>query len=136
MGIIRGKKPSIDSWIAEIKQNPESAGAGMYLIHNGVVRNSPRAEVREKVSGLPRVSAVEITVNYQNAEAALAEALSMPGIIRVNVWLNEGIIKVGDDIMLVLVCGDIRPRVIAALEKLVGNLKTWCISEKEIFIDN
>ena len=37
-----------------------------------------------------------------------------------------------DDIMLVLVGGDIRPHVIDALQFLVGKLKTECVSEKEI----
>lgn len=133
MGIIRGKKPSIDSWVEEIKKSPESRGAGMYLIHNGVVRESPKAEVREGVSGLPRVSAVEIGIDKNRADQAVEEALSLPGIIQIKVWLNEGVLKVGDDIMLVLVCGDIRPNVIAALQKLVGDLKTNCISEKELY---
>ncbi len=133
MGIIRGEKPSVDAWLEEIKKSPLSRGVGMYLIHNGVVRESPKAEVREGATGLPRVSAVEIRVDYERADKAVEEALSLPGIIDIKVWLNEGVLKVGSDIMQVLVCGDIRPRVIAALEKLVGELKTKCITEKEIY---
>ena len=133
MGIIRGEKPSVDAWLEEIKKSPLSRGVGMYLIHNGVVRESPKAEVREGATGLPRVSSVEIRVDYERADKAVEEALSLPGIIDIKVWLNEGVLKVGSDIMQVLVCGDIRPNVIAALQKLVGDLKTNCITEKELY---
>ena len=33
--------------------------------------------------------------------------------------------------MLVLICGDIRPRVIDALQQLVGTIKNECVSEVE-----
>ena len=47
------------------------------------------------------------------------------------VWLNEGELKVGDDIMYVLVGGDIRPHVIDALQFLVEKIKTQCVVEIE-----
>ncbi len=49
------------------------------------------------------------------------------------VWLNEGMLSVGDDIMIVLIGGDIRPNVVDAIPFLVEKLKKECISEKEIF---
>ena len=64
-------------------------------------------------------------------EAAVAEAKHMPGIYYVKAWLNEGELAVGDDIMLVLVGGDIRPHVVDALQALVGKLKTECVTELE-----
>ena len=50
----------------------------------------------------------------------------MPGIGYVRVWLNEGQLEVGDDIMLVLVGGDIRPAWLMRLVSLVGELKPLC----------
>ena len=47
------------------------------------------------------------------------------------VWLNRGELELGDDIMLVLIGGDIRPRVIDALQSLVGTIKNECVSEVE-----
>ena len=47
------------------------------------------------------------------------------------VWLNSGELTVGDDIMQVLIGGDIRPRVIDALQELVGTIKNECVSEIE-----
>ena len=57
----------------------------------------------------------------------------MPGIRYARVWLASGELKVGDDIMLVLVGGDIRPHVIDALQALVGEIKTRCVTETEVF---
>ena len=47
--------------------------------------------------------------------------------------LNEGRLELGDDIMLVLAGGDIRPHVIDALQSLVGEIKQHCVVEKEIY---
>ena len=46
--------------------------------------------------------------------------------------MNEGELSVGDDIMFVMVGGDIRPRVIEALQFLVDRIKTECVTEQEI----
>lgn len=49
------------------------------------------------------------------------------------VWLNQGELEVGDDMMRVLVGGDIRPHVVDALQALVEEIKTNCVNEKETF---
>jgi molybdopterin synthase catalytic subunit len=51
----------------------------------------------------------------------------------VRVWLNEGVLHVGDSIMHVLIGGDIRPHVIDALQSLVGTIKNELVVEKEIY---
>ena len=38
--------PSIDAWLAEAKADPSFRACGMYLVHNGTVRETPKAEVR------------------------------------------------------------------------------------------
>ena len=65
-------------------------------------------------------------------EAAIAEAKTYPGIYYVRVWLNSGHLEVGDDIMKVLVGGDIRERTIDGLIKLVRTIKTTCVVEDEV----
>ena len=55
----------------------------------------------------------------------------MPGIYHVRVWLNEGELLPGDDIMLVLIGGDIRPHVVDCLQSLVGQIKNECVVEQE-----
>ena len=44
---------------------------------------------------------------------------------------DRGELTVGDDIMLVLIGGDIRPHVVDALQSLVGTIKNECVSEVE-----
>jgi molybdopterin synthase catalytic subunit len=64
-------------------------------------------------------------------DKVITETLNMEGIFHVKVWLNEGQLEVGDDIMYVLIGGDIRPRVIDALQFLVGKIKNECVIEIE-----
>ena len=42
--------PSVDEWLREAKQDPGFRGCGMYLIHNGTVRETPKAEARDRKS--------------------------------------------------------------------------------------
>ena len=50
------QEPSIDQWLAEAKQDPNAAQCGMYLTHNGIVRITPKKQVREGVEGLGEVA--------------------------------------------------------------------------------
>ena len=38
--------PSMDAWIKEAKEDKSAPECGMYLFHNGIVRQSARAKVR------------------------------------------------------------------------------------------
>ena len=124
--------PSLDAWLREARSDPDAAKCGMFLVHNGVVRESARARVRGGDAAAAPVIGMDFSWNREKVNAAIAAALAMPGIFVVRVWLNEGRLKVGDDIMFVLVGGDIRPRVIDALQALVGEIKNHCVTEKEI----
>lgn len=127
------KAPSMDQWLKEAKEDPQAASCGMYLVHNGVVRQSPRDSVRKGEKGLPPVAGLTFSYDEQKVGEAIKKTYEMPGIYYVKVWLNQGDLNVGDDIMQVLVGGDIRPHVIDALQALVGEIKTNCVEEKEIF---
>ena len=125
------QRPSIDAWLSEAKKDPNADQIGMYLTHNGVVRRTAKAQVRAGEADAKPVTGMHFTYNAAKMEAAVAEAKHMPGIYYVKAWLNEGELAVGDDIMLVLVGGDIRPHVVDALQALVGKLKTECVTELE-----
>ena len=116
-------EPSIDQWLAEAKASPEAAQCGMFLTHNGVVRITPKAQVREGAEGLGEVSAVEFSYDAEGVEAAIAEALTWDGVYYVRVWLNEGVLNVGDSIMYVLIGADIRPRGQQKHEQAASSLK-------------
>ena len=124
-------EPSIDQWLKEAKADPKAAQCGMFLTHNGTVRVTPKAQVREGVEGLGDVAQVEFSYDAAGVDAAVADALTWPGVYYVRVWLNEGALDVGDSI--VLIGADIRPNAIDALQKLVGKIKNDLVVEKEIY---
>lgn len=123
--------PSIDEWLKEAKADPMASQEGMFLIHNGVVRQTPKAKVREGFDDGSVVKGMEFDYDSVKVDAAVAETYKMDGIFSVKVWLNEGLLQVGDDIMYVLIGGDIRPHVIDALQFLVQKIKTECVTEIE-----
>ena len=63
---------------------------------------------------------------------ALAEAGTWPGVVAVEGWVNEGELAVGDDIMKIVMAGDIRENVFGALQRLVGTIKTEVVTESEL----
>ncbi|MBR3174348.1 MAG: molybdenum cofactor biosynthesis protein MoaE [Oscillospiraceae bacterium] len=125
--------PSIDQWLKEAKEDPSASECGMYLIHNGTVRQTARAMVRQGADNTEPVTGMVFRRNAEKIDQAVRKAKEMPGIFYVRVWLNEGVLTLGDDIMLVLVGGDIRPHVIDALQSLVGTIKNECVIEQELF---
>lgn len=125
--------PSMDAWLQEAKAHESASKIGMYLTHNGVVRESARALVRNGDENAKPVAGMRFFCNREKADRAITDTYELPGIYYVRVWLNEGELKVGDDLMYVMVGGDIRPNVIKALEYLVGRLKTECVEETELF---
>lgn len=129
----RWEAPSLDAWLKEAKAAPEAAQCGMFLFHNGTVRRTAKAMVRENAEGTAPVSGMYFSYDAEKVDAAIKKTRAMLGIYYVRVWLNEGRLELGDDIMLVLVGGDIRPHVIDALQSLVGEIKQHCVVEKEIY---
>ncbi len=59
------------------------------------------------------------------------DARRMQGVSVVRVWVNEGHLSMGDDIMYVVVGGDIREHVFDALRSLVRVIKTEVVTELE-----
>jgi len=121
----------MDKWIEEAKKDPTANQVGMYLFHNGVVRETPKAKVRQGIDDGSQVRGMEFGYDEEKVQMAVEETRKLDGIYHVRVWLNEGELKVGDDIMYVLVGGDIRPHVIDALQFLVEKIKTQCVVEIE-----
>ena len=124
-------RPSIDQWMLDAQADPSASTCGMYLTHVGVVRESPKQLVRQGIDDGTHVTGMTFTYDAQKVEAAIEDCRKMEGIGFVRVWLNSGELSVGDPIMQVLIGGDIRPRVIDALQTLVGTIKNECVSELE-----
>ena len=124
--------PSIDQWLREAKAPESAPKCGMYLTHNGTVRQTAKAKVRYGDENTQDVTGMIFSYDQAKVDAAVADAYKMEGIYYIKVWLNEGELTMGDDIMYVLIGGDIRPRVVECLQYLVGRLKNECVVEKEL----
>ena len=124
--------PSMDQWLKEAKAHESAPNIGMYLTHNGIVRQTARAKVREGAQDPRPVTGMFFSYDQEKVDAAIADTYQMDGIFYIRVWLNEGKLQVGDDIMYVLIGGDIRPHVVEALQSLVAKIKNECVIEKEL----
>ena len=127
------ESPSMDLWLKEAKQSENASKCGMFLVHNGTVRETAKSRVRQGDENAREVKGMYFSSDQEKVDAAIQAALQMDGIGYIRVWLNEGELTVGDDIMFVLVGGDIRPHVIDALQALVGTIKNECVTEREIY---
>ena len=130
------QSPSMDAWLKEAKQHESAPQIGMYLTHNGIVRENSKAKVRQGTENTRPVIGMQFSYDPQAVDAIVSETFKMEGIYYIKVWLNEGHLTVGDDIMYVLIGGDIRPRVIDALQYLVGRIKNECVKETELFAND
>ncbi|NOX34501.1 MAG: molybdenum cofactor biosynthesis protein MoaE [Deltaproteobacteria bacterium] len=110
----------------KIKQHPDYHKAGMILCHNGVVRATSR-EGRE-------VTGLEIVVDHERLEKIITEQKKRPGIIEILIHINEGRkLSVGDDVMFLLVAGNIRENVIGSLTDTLNQVKTQVTSKTQFF---
>lgn len=128
---IKKPLPSMDEWLREAKADPKALKEGMFLVHNGVVRQTPKLMAREGINDGSLVTGMEFSYDAEKVDMVIGETLKMEGIFHIRVWLNEGNLELGDDIMYVLVGGDIRPHVIDALQFLVHKIKSECVVEIE-----
>jgi molybdopterin synthase catalytic subunit len=98
----------------------------MVLCHNGVVRATSRGG--RKVSGL------KVAVDHQKLAKILAEQQRRDGILAIRVEIAEDRdLSVGDDVMLLLVAGDIRENVIAVLSETLNLIKSTVTTKTEYF---
>ena len=111
--------------IDRIKSHPDYPKAGMILCHNGVVRGTSR-------DGRP-VSGLTVTIDRKALDVILAEQRQRPGIIDILVEFREGLLKVGDDVMFIVVAGDLRDHVIPVLEDTLNAIKNELSTKKSTF---
>ena len=83
--------PSVDAWLRGAKADASAADCGMYLTHNGVVRATPKAEVRgvetDGVAPGHKVGGMVFGFDAEKVQAAIEATRTMPGIGYVRVWL-------------------------------------------------
>jgi molybdopterin synthase catalytic subunit len=116
----------ISELITTVKRHPDHARIGMILCHNGVVRATSR-------DGRP-VSGLRVRVDRKRLSRIIADAKKQPGIVEVLVEIDaERDLSVGEDVMLLVVAGDIRDHVLATLSSTLEAIKTTVTSKTEYF---
>jgi len=116
----------ITKTIENLKQEPGFAeNVGMMLVHNGVVRAWSRAD-KAKVTG------VKVTPNHAKIQEICSEFEKRPGIFRVVAKAREGTLLPGDDLLFLIVAGDIRENVLAAFTDLLNTVKKEGVVKEEI----
>jgi len=116
---MKKEAPSMDAWLREAKAHESAPRVGMYLVHNGTVRQTAKARVRSGAENTRPVSGMRFSYDAAKVEELIRQTYTMEGVYYVRVWLNEGRLDLGDDIMYVLIGGDIRPHVLDALQYIV-----------------
>jgi molybdopterin synthase catalytic subunit len=113
----------LNKMIEEVKKSTDPSKVGMITSHLGVVRGTSR-------SG-ERVSGIEVAYDRLAIQAIVCDINEMPGIAKVLVETREGRLNVGEEILAVVVAGDIRENVFPALVNAVNRIKKEASRKKE-----
>ena len=114
----------IDEWVKEIKENCDPESLGMILVHNGIVRGTAR-------DGKP-VKGMNLSYDENALESCVARLKNRDGIVAIRTWINSGVLRIGDDIMYLLVAGRFRTDVLPVLEDLLSTVKNEIMHEEEL----
>lgn len=114
--------------VDQIKQHPEYTQVGMILCHNGVVRGTSRDG--------RRVSGLRVAVDSDKLTRTIEKYKARDGITDILVEINaDRDLAVGDDVMMLVVAGDIRENVLAALTDTLNEIKSSVTSKTEFFTE-
>lgn len=111
----------------QLKQHPAYDKVGMVLCHQGVVRATSRDG--KAVRGL------RVQVDNDKLDQLIAEQKERDGIVEILVQINaDRDLLVGDDVMGLVVAGDIRDNVIAVLSDTLNAIKTKVTQKEEQYV--
>jgi molybdopterin synthase catalytic subunit len=113
----------IESWLKEVKETADPDSLGMVLVHNGVVRGTSKRG--EPVKGM------KLSFDRSKLEACVSTYKKKEGITDIRVWINEGELSVGADIMYLLVAGRLRTDVLPVFQALLSTIKNEVVREEE-----
>lgn len=118
---------NITQLMDKVKSHPDYHKAGMILCHNGVVRSTSRDG--RKVSGL------RVKVDHEKLAEVILQGKAMPGIVDIQIVIAEGKdLAVGEDVMVLVVAGDIRENVINTLKETLNAVKSTVTSKTEYYV--
>ena len=118
----------ISQTLKELKSRPDfTDNVGMILIHNGTVRNWSRND-------RAKVSALEVTPDHEKIEALRQEYLQHEGIFDIIIEAFSGTFMPGDDLLYIIVAGDVRENIKPVLSELLDRVKAEAVTKKEILV--
>jgi len=116
----------ISKTITELKKEPGfKENVGMILVHNGVVRGFARNDGA-------KVKTLEVTPDHGMIEELCREYSKRPGIFRVLAEAGSGVFEPGDDLLFILVAGDIRENVKPVLAEVLDRIKSEALKKREV----
>ncbi len=86
---LKKQSPSIDEWLKEAKKDPAALQEGMFLVHNGVVRQTPKVKVHQGIDDGSLVKGMEFSYDADKVEAAIDETYKLDGIFYVRVYIYD-----------------------------------------------
>ena len=117
----------ISKRIAEMKKQPGfNDNVGMILIHNGTVRGWSRMDKKKTVVAL------EVTPDLDKIESIRQDFMKREGIFEIVAEAKTGRFQPGDDLLYLIVAGDIRENIKPVLAELLDRVKAEAITKKEI----
>ena len=113
----------IQRMIQKARAHPEAAKIGMIASHLGIVRATSR-------DGSP-VDRIQVSYDHNVLNSIIKDIKKMPGIVEALADTREGALDIGDEILAVVIAGDIRENVFNALITAVNRIKAEASKKKE-----
>jgi len=117
----------LNKMIERVKKNTDPSRVGMITSHLGVVRRTSRDG--------GEVTSLEVAYDQEALQAVVRDIKQMPGIAEVLVETREGRLNAGEEILAVVVAGDIRENVFPALVTAVNRIKKEASTKKEYRVE-
>ena len=114
--------------LSTLKNDPNfKDNVGMILMHNGVVRGISR-------NG-KKVKKLLVKSDNKKIEQIRKKYESRNGIFKIVIEPRSGELKPGDDLLWIIVAGDVRENVKEVLSDLLDEVKSTAVEKKEILDD-
>lgn len=113
----------ISAWLKEVKESAAPEELGMILMHNGVVRGTSKYGAA--------VQGMKLSYDEGKLITLLNTYKEHDGIVEIKAWINSGELKVGDDIMYLMVAGRFRTDVFPIFEAVLSAIKKDVVKEME-----
>ncbi len=114
---------SLEKEITRIKQKSNPDNLGMILVHNGVVRSTSKTG--------KKIASINIDYDEEKLEKAINKVKSDDAVEEVVVRINSGKLKVGDDVMYIIIAGNRRKNLLPIFSDFIETIKSLVEGSEE-----